>query len=138
LERALTPTDPDINLHFFLSDALAGQPFDGMTYYYTTEVISQGGGPHPFDVLLNGALVAHIAASLDHTVISLGLPWALVQGGENILTLRYTDSVGNIQFDYHNLQMLPEPTTMTLLGLGGLALLRRRRKERLRRHQVSM
>ncbi|NQT51847.1 PEP-CTERM sorting domain-containing protein [bacterium] len=130
LERAIIPTDPDINLHFFLSDELAQPQFPGMTYYYTTEILSQGGGTHPFDILLNGVGVRNVLASPNGTVVQVGLPWSLLQAGENVITLSYIDSAGNIVFDYHNLQMLPEPTTMTLLGIGGLALLRRRRRRK--------
>ena len=130
LERAIIPTDPDINLHFFLSDELAQPQFPGMTYYYTTEILSQGGGTHPFDILLNGVGVANILASPDGTVVQVGLPWSLLQAGENVITLSYIDSTGNIVFDYHRMEIMPEPTTMTLLGLGGLALLRRRRRKR--------
>jgi hypothetical protein len=131
LERALTAGQPDTNLHFFLSDELVNNLPEGMAYLYTTEVISQNpSSGNPFDVLLNGGLLGSFPALANNTTISLGLPFSLLQAGENILTLQYQGTSGWTQFDYHRLELMPEPGTLSLLALGGLALVRRRRRRR--------
>jgi hypothetical protein len=92
---------------------------------YTTEVISQNpGSGNPFRIEVNGNLLASIPASSDNTRLQLGIPWWMLLPGENILSLFGPNILAGsyTQFDYHRLELLPEPTT-----LGLLALARRRR-----------
>jgi len=44
------------------------------------------------------------------------------------LQIRLLAGVGNGEVDFDNVQLTPEPATLSMLALGGLALLRRRRK----------
>jgi hypothetical protein len=56
-------------------------------------------------------------------VVSLGLS----AGDIYDINLKVTDAAGLFDTDYSRLKIIPEPATLTLLTLGGLAILRRRR-----------
>jgi formylglycine-generating enzyme required for sulfatase activity len=57
-------------------------------------------------------------------VISLGLS----EGDTYDIHLKVTDATGLFDIDDSSLKIIPEPTTLSFLALGGLAVLRRRRK----------
>lgn len=127
LERALTAGDPQTNLHFNLSETL----IDGLSYQYTTRVISQGGGSHPFDVLVNGELLASLPGQPNGTLLDFIIPSSMLQAGDNVISLVYGDTSGYMQFDFHRFQAaVPEPASAVLLvlGLAALGCLRLRRK----------
>lgn len=119
LERAVTVSDPEVNLHFTLSEELAD-----FAYLYTTKIILQGGGNHPIDILINGQLLASLPAQPNGTYVNLFILPDQLRPGDNYLTLRYQDTVtGWVQFDFHRLSVfVPEPASVGLLGLGGMLL----------------
>ena len=125
LERALTAGDPTINLHFGLSEEMA--EYD---YLYTTELYGQNpGSGNPFGVSINGIPLGSVAGSPNGTVLDFFIPKWMVQAGDNVISLNYQAGSGWTQFDYHRLEaVIPEPATLSLLGLSALALLRRRRR----------
>ncbi|QNN21618.1 PEP-CTERM sorting domain-containing protein [Planctomycetales bacterium ZRK34] len=124
MERAMTAGDPTINLHFELSDVMAGY-----YYKYITEVISQN-GQHPIEVYVNGQLVTTLPAAGDNTTFEVGIYAYMLNAGDNVITLQWADGTasGWSQFDYHRLELLaiPEPATLGMLSVGLLAMMRRR------------
>ena len=123
LERAVTPSDPDIHLHFTLSDELAD-----FAYLYTTKIIQQGGGAgtHPIDILINGQLLTALPAQPNGTYVNLFILPDQLHAGDNYITLRYRGgSDGWVQFDFHRLTAyVPEPGAglLLILGMMGLAI----------------
>ena len=100
LERAHTHGDPDINLHFDLSDELADHAF-----LYTTRVVQQGGGAeHPFDILVNGILAASYPTQPNNTQIDVPIRSDWLQAGDNVITVRYQGTSSHSQWDFHRLQ----------------------------------
>lgn len=66
------------------------------------------------------------------TVIPLSNRWttSLIGFTENSVIIEFNDNPPSSHYWYEaqiNIEMVPEPATMSLLGLGGLALLRKRR-----------
>ena len=114
-ERANTAGDPDINLHFELSDELAA----GYHFVYDTRVVQQGGTPstHPFDILVNGTLMRSLPAQTNGTVVSQGFGSANLVGGDNYITVRFQDTGGWAQYDYHRVRItaVPEGGTVFII-----------------------
>ena len=54
--------------------------------------------------------------------------FGLAVGGIYDIHLRVTDNTGMTHTDSSSLRIVPEPATLSLLALGSLALLRRRRR----------
>ena len=89
----------------------------------------------PWDVAINGVSIGQIGPdNADSTSIieTFVVPMAATTIGlTNIVTLTYLDSVGEgFAINFSELTaVVPEPMTVSLLGLGGLSLLRRRKRK---------
>ncbi len=112
MERAMTAGDPDINIHFELSDELAAN----YGFVYDMRVIQQGGTPstHPFNMLVNGTLVRSMPAQTNGTVVTMDIGSATLVGGDNTITISYNDTGGWLQFDYHRLRVTTVPPEGTV------------------------
>lgn len=124
MERAVTMSDPQINLHFELSNVMAG--YD---YQFITE-ITNSNGQHPLDILVNGVLVASLPAAPNQTQFIVGVGSNLLNVGDNVISILWANNLvpgEYTQFDYFRLQLAPEPGTALLLLVAAPALIRRRR-----------
>jgi len=129
-ERALVSNDPVDRIHF----NLGADQYDDY-FFIEADVVSSSfsGGPIPFEILFNGVSVYSSVLTSDGlytTPLFSGLAVG-AHGGENIITLSRGGDGGWMQFDYVRLTSaeyrIPEPTTIALLGLGVVALRRRRK-----------
>jgi len=128
-EQAVSLAEPDTYIHFFLSDEIAEHSF-----LLSFEALWAENNQTAFDVLLNGTTIRSSAGDLGLYQVPIDWHSRLMESGENILQFHFTDPRADhrwIIWDWVRLEVqgdrLPEPTSLSLLGLGALALLRRRR-----------
>ncbi len=131
LERAVIsfdpPNDTELRFHFTLTPEQA-DPLN--EFRYLTAIFQQDGqGTKSLDmeILLNGVMVDAATLTESDGFTSLRFNGAIA--GANTLTVRQVggDALWT-NFDFHRLDIktIPEPAALALMGLGGLALVRRR------------
>ena len=111
----------DTSATFTFSGLIAGNPYD-----IRVHTMDRGGGVHVFDA--SNVLSANIATSSD------GVFAGFVADGSGEVNIVVTDNsayrdetIGGIEISGDFVNVVPEPGSLALVGLGGLLIARRRR-----------
>ena len=136
-----TPDNPDdddwTNVEGGIAQVLADTLTANTAYTLTVEIGNSyyydWGEGYKVQLLAGGNLLAEDDSSLTPAIDTFETSTVTYTSGASVtpgqaLEIRLLAKIGNGELDVDNVVLTPEPTTMGLLGLGALALIRRKRK----------